>query len=70
MGLPIRASSALINLAVLLGGVLIGQQDRSDSQEFANLSERIVTPRCSLSAKVEFAQHDQRHIHRGSGRKR
>jgi hypothetical protein len=56
------------NLAILLGGVLIGQQQRGDSQEFANLRERIIAPRRSLSAKVEFAKHHQGHIQNRNGR--
>ena len=44
-------------LAIVLSGVVAGQQKDCDSQKVADLSNCFLAPLCSLRAVVEFAQH-------------
>jgi hypothetical protein len=53
------------DLAVNLGGVLVGEQNHGVCQKVADVCELFLPPLCPLGAKVKFTEHHPGQIHGG-----
>ena len=58
-----KLSKLGFDLAVNLGGVLVGVQNHGVCQEVADVCELFLPPLCPLGAKVKFAEHHPGQAH-------